>query len=84
MNGIDAALVIVLFVALTVGLVIGGILAARNPATWIGLGSAVVNAALPKIQEIILKRNPPEIEKKMQECLRRGGEWDNFKKRCKD
>lgn len=84
MNGLDAALVVALLVALTVGVGIGVVLAARNPATWTALGSAVAKAVLPKIQEMILKRNPPEIEKKMHECLRRGGTWDNFRKRCRD
>lgn len=84
MNGLDAALVITLFVVLALGLGVGGILAARNPAFWMAFGSEVVNAALPKIREVILRRNPPEVEARMQECLRKGGTWDNFRKRCRD
>jgi hypothetical protein len=84
MTGTDAALVIGLLFILILGVGVGGFLAARNPVFWIGFGKALAAAALPKIKEIVLKRNSPEIEAQMQACLRRGGEWDNFRKRCKD
>lgn len=79
----DAALVIGLLVLLSVSVAAGGFLAARNPAFWYGLVSAALSAALPKIAEYVARRNTPDIEAKMQECIRRGGEWDNFRKRCK-
>jgi|SanBayMetagenome_1026888.scaffolds.fasta_scaffold53557_2 hypothetical protein len=83
MNGVDAALTIALFVTLLLAVAAGGFLAARNPAFWYTLTSAVISAALPKIIEYITRRNTPEVEARMQECIRRGGTWDNFKKRCK-
>lgn len=83
MSGVDAALVIALFVILTIGLGVGGIMAARNPVFWLALGKAVLVSAIPKITELLTKRNSPEIEKRMHECIRRGGEWDNFQKKCK-
>ena len=83
MYGVDAALTIALFVTLLIAVAAGGFLAARNPTFWYGLVSAAFAAALPRIAEYILRRNPPDIEAKMHECIRRGGEWDNFKKRCK-
>lgn len=43
-------------------------------------GAAVVKAAMPTI----LKRMPPEQEEAYRRCLRRGGEWDNRLKRCRD
>jgi hypothetical protein len=27
---------------------------------------------------------PPEKEKEWRDCIRRGGEWDHRRKRCKD
>lgn len=38
---------------------------------------------IPKITEWLAKRNTPEVEKEMAECVRRGGEWDNFNKKCR-
>lgn len=52
---------------------------ARSPNFWYGLLAAMVAAALP----ILTKRNTPEIEKKMQQCVRMGGTWDNFNKVCR-
>ena len=68
---------------LLLGIGAGGYLVAQRPAFWYGLVSAAFAAALPRIAEYILRRNPPDIEAKMRECIRRGGEWDNFNKRCK-
>lgn len=62
----------------------GGIfLAARSPAFWIGIGKEIIAKILPDIREYISKRNSAEIEAKMHECVRRGGEWDNFRKKCR-
>lgn len=38
---------------------------------------------VPKITAWLAKRNTPEVEEAMRECVRRGGEWDNFRKKCK-
>jgi hypothetical protein len=38
-----------------------------------------IKAAIPAI----LKRNPPDVEERMNDCIRSGGQWDNFRKRCK-
>jgi hypothetical protein len=70
---------VVLILAVVLGLFSGAVLVARSPTFWFGLGTVMLKAALP----YLLKRMPPEQEKAMQDCLRRGGEWDNFKKRCK-
>lgn len=83
MNGIDAALVVALFFTLVITIGIGGYLVARKPTFWVALGSALAAAAWPKIVEYILKRNTPTVEKQMAECVRRGGEWDNFRKKCR-
>ena len=70
---------VVLILAVVLGLFSGAVLVARSPAFWVGMGTVMLKAALP----YLLKRMPPEEEKAMQDCLRKGGEWDNFKKRCK-
>lgn len=83
MNILDAALLIGLLILLALGVAAGGFLAARNPVFWISLGKAAFAAILPRLVEIAARRNSPEVEAKMHECIRRGGEWDNFRKRCK-
>ena len=66
-------------VALLVGVGAGGYLVARRPTFWVGLGVAVFNSLLPHLA----KRMTAEQEKAYQDCVRRGGEWDPFRKRCK-
>ena len=75
MSWIEIAAVVVLLV----GLGAGGFLVAQRPSFWLGMASAVFSAALPHIS----KRMSPEEEKSLQDCLRRGGEWDHFRKKCK-
>lgn len=74
MNWVEPALIL----ALMLGLFAGGVLVARSPTFWFGLGTVMFKAALP----YLLKRMSPEEEKAYQACIRRGGKWDNFKKRC--
>lgn len=38
---------------------------------------------IPSITAWLAKRNTPAVEKEMQECVRRGGTWDNFAKKCR-
>jgi hypothetical protein len=65
--------------ALLVGVGAGGYLVARRPTFWVGLGVAVFKSLLPHLA----KRMTAEEEKAYQDCVRRGGEWDPFRKRCK-
>lgn len=83
MNSTDATLFIAFASLIALATVVGILLAARSPATWKALGAAVFSQLLPLIAAYVLKRNTPEIEARMQECYRRGGQWDNFNKRCK-
>lgn len=66
------------------GLGAGAFLVAQRPAFWIEFGTRLARQFLPLAVAYIIKRNPPKVEEAMQECLRRGGRWDNFKKRCVD
>lgn len=62
----------------------GGVyLAARSPAFWLELGRQFLAKMLPDIREYIAKRNPKETEDRMARCVRMGGEWDNFNKKCR-
>jgi len=65
--------------ALLVGVGAGGYLVARRPTFWVGLGVAVFKSLLPHLA----KRMTAEQEKAYQDCVRRGGEWDPFRKRCR-
>lgn len=75
MNWIDIAL----FVAVLIGVAAGGFLVARSPAFWVGMGLEVFRRLMP----ILMKRMPPEKEAEWRDCIRRGGEWDHVKKRCR-
>jgi hypothetical protein len=65
--------------ALLVGVGAGGYLVAQRPTFWAGLGVAVFKSLLPHLA----KRMTAEEEKAYQDCVRRGGEWDPFRKRCR-
>lgn len=66
-------------VVMLIGVGAGGYLVAQRPTFWIGLATAMFTALLP----LLAKRMSPEQEKAFQDCLRRGGEWDHIRKRCK-
>lgn len=74
----------VILTAVVVSLAATIYLVGQRPSFWIGMIIEVVKRAWPSIKEYFGRRNTPEIEKQMAECVRRGGEWDNFAKRCRD
>lgn len=74
-----AATVVILF-----GLGAGAYLVAQRPAFWIEFGARLGKLLFPYLYEYFSKRNTPEVEARMRDCLRRGGEWDNFRKKCKE
>jgi hypothetical protein len=82
----DWALGFILAVALLlpvgVGLGLGAYRAVQNPSFLGSVAAAALSAAGPILKELVLRRNPPDVERRMQECFRKGGRWDNFKKRC--
>ena len=65
------------------GLCAGAFLVAQRPAFWIEFGGRLFKAFLPYLITYITRRLPPEKEAEMRACLRRGGEWDPIRKRCK-
>jgi hypothetical protein len=80
----DGLLVGLLLLAVLLGVGSAAFLVMRSPAFWGELAKEVAAKAWPQIWAVLSKRNPPEIEKAMQDCYRRGGTWDNFRKRCRD
>lgn len=76
MNWLEIAAIVMLFL----GIGAGGFLVAQRPAFWLGMLTVAIKAAMPHI----LRRMPPEQEQAMRDCIRRGGTWDNFRKRCRD
>lgn len=80
MNWLEIAAIAVILV----GVGAAGFLVAQRPSFWYGLAAHVAKDLWPIIFKYISKRNPPEIEAKMHDCIRRGGTWDNFRKRCRD
>ena len=64
---------------LLIGVGAGGYLVAQRPTFWWGLGVIAFKAAWP----FLSKRMTPEQENAFQDCVRRGGEWDFQRKRCR-
>jgi hypothetical protein len=73
---------IALLAALLIGIAAGVALILQRPSFWVGLGTEVVRRVTPVLIRLITKRMSPEDERRMQDCYRRGGHWNNFKKRC--
>ena len=70
---------IVALVVLLLGVGAGGFLVAQRPSFWFGLAAVAVKAALP----VLGRRMSAEQEAAFHDCVRRGGEWDHIRKRCK-
>ena len=66
-------------VVLLIGIGAGGYLVAQRPTFWAGLVVVVFKAVLPHLA----KRMTAEQEREFRDCVRRGGEWDPMRKRCK-
>jgi hypothetical protein len=64
-----------------IGLGLGAYRAIQSPAFVGGAATILFNAFIPILKEFVGGRNTPEIEKKMNEVIRRGGQWDNFHKK---
>lgn len=73
---------LLLAAAVLIGVAAGTAMVVRSPTFWVGMGHAIVKAAMPAILAVVLKRMPPEEEKAWRECERRGGKWNHRKRRC--
>lgn len=74
---------IVMIIVASGGLFLGAALVAQSPGFWLGMITAAVKAAIPKITEVSMRRMSPEKEREFRDCVRRGGEWDHIRNRCK-
>lgn len=75
-------LLFIVFITLCFGA--GAYSIARAPSFYIGLAkelSPLIKGLSIRFATEVVKRNPPDVEKRMNEVIRRGGEWDNFNKR---
>lgn len=55
----------------------------QQPGFVAGLIAIAATAAVKAAMPAIGKRMTKEQERAFQECARRGGEWDPFRKRCR-
>lgn len=60
-----------------------GFLVAQRPSFWLSIGTVVAQAGIKAMLPFLLKRMPQEQEQAWRDCLRRGGEWDHVRRRCK-
>ncbi len=67
-------------IVVLLGLGAGVVLFAQRPSFWIEFG---VRLGL-RLWPLLIKRMSPEKEKEWRDCIRRGGEWDHHRKKCKD
>ena len=79
MNWLEIAAIAVLLI----GIGAGGFLVAQRPTFWLGLIRAAVRPLVPLLLASLAKRMPPEQEQAWRDCMRRGGEWDHARRRCK-
>lgn len=79
MNWLEVAAITVLLL----GIGAGGILVAQRPSFWFGLATVIFKAGASHIFAYRPKRMSPKQEQDLGDCVRRGGEWDHIRKRCK-
>lgn len=57
--------------------------AVQSPDFVVGLTAFAIAAAVRASIPQITKRMKPDQEKAFRDCVRRGGEWDSIRKKCK-
>lgn len=72
------------YAVVVLGLLAGGYIAAQRPAFWAEFGVRIAAVLLPALTRYVSKRMTPDEERAFQQCVRRGGEWDHMRKRCRD
>jgi len=55
----------------------------QSPDFVTGLVLIAAGAAVKAAVPAVTKRMKPDQEKAFRDCVRRGGEWDSFRKKCK-
>lgn len=73
-----------LICAVLAALVAAGVWSAfQSPDFVAGLTALAIVAAVRASIPPITKRMKPDQEKAFRDCVRRGGEWDHVRKKCK-
>lgn len=72
---------LLLIITVLAGLFAGAVLVAQRPTFWLGLGTVLFKALLPKLM-LLAQRMPPDEEKAWRECQKRGGKWNYRTKKC--
>jgi len=72
-----------LIIIVLLGAFAGAFMFFRSPHAYIAFGTIAIEKLKPVIFAYLLKRMSPEKEKEFRDCMRRGGEWDHVRKRCK-
>lgn len=75
---------VIAYILVGLGLMAGAFIFARRPSFWIEFGTQIFAKLLPVVWRFVSKRMDPETERRWRECERRGGKWDNVRKRCLD
>lgn len=70
-------------VMLLIGIGAGGFLVSQRPSFWAGLALIIIKSASPYVIRYVTKPMSPEEMQRFHDCVRRGGEWDHARKRCK-
>jgi hypothetical protein len=74
---------IVATIVVLMGLGAAAFLVGQRPAFWVEFGVRISKALWPLIVKYVTRRMDPETENAWRDCMKRGGEWDYRKKRCK-
>lgn len=73
-------------------LILAALAVAAAAAVWIafqspdfvaGLTAVAIGAAVKAAMPAVTKRMSQDQEKAFRDCVRRGGEWDHIRKKCK-
>lgn len=67
-----------------IGLLIGAVLVGKRASFWAEFVVRLSKVLGPLVWAYLTKRMTAEQEDAKNACLRSGGKWDNFRKRCRD
>lgn len=73
-----------LIIALVLGAFAGATLLFRSPNVYLGFAEAAWTKLRPVLVAYLIKRMTPEEEARYREAVKRGQEWDPFRKRPRD
>jgi hypothetical protein len=78
----DGVITTLLVLSVLIGIGGASFMVFRSPAFWGDVISEIATKAWPEIVKVFTKRMDPETEKAWRDCQRRGGKWNQHKRRC--